>query len=380
MRESGPQGSSGEEPPVQSFREKYAIWLSLLVPALLLGLGRGFTAPVIPIIARDDFQVSVGVAGLAMIAQMLGLVLGTLPTGYIADRWGRRKVLLTAPLLNAASAFAVFFAQEYYQFMLLLLINGVSLQMWQLGRVSVIADTGRAGVRGRQITSMSALQRIGTLMGPLLGGIVGEFFGLRIPFILYGFLALLAFIPMALFIKETSPSLLARQRGETYKREANESWRALLQFPVLVLFGAQFMVNIARGGTVGNANPFFLFAAFAFGAGAAELGGISFLAGIVSVPMTLLSGFIMDRFGRKRGVVPASTVLGFSLGYMAAVAAFDLSFVHFVVSFVFINMAVSTMAGSMQTIGSDIAPVGARGKFFGVSRLMGEMGSLSNPT
>jgi MFS family permease len=49
------------------------------------------------------------------------------------------------------------------------------------------------------------------------------------------------------------------------------------------------------------------------------------------------------------------------------------------VAFVWINIGVSMMAGTMQTIGADIAPPEARGKFFGVNRLIAEAGSLTNP-
>ena len=37
------------------------------------------------------------------------------------------------------------------------------------------------------------------------------------------------------------------------------------------------------------------------------------------------------------------------------------------------------MSGSMQTMGSDVAPPQARGKFFGLQRLIGEAGMLLSP-
>ena len=51
----------------------------------------------------------------------------------------------------------------------------------------------------------------------------------------------------------------------------------------------------------------------------------------------------------------------------------------FLVSLFMAGLAVSLMAGSMQTLGADVAPPEARGKFFGVNRLIAEAGSMLNP-
>ncbi len=65
---------------------------------------------------------------------------------------------------------------------------------------------------------------------------------------------------------------------------------------------------------------------------------------------------------------------------MAATSFASLPFAAFVVGFVALHLAGSGMSGSMQTLGTDIAPPGARGRFFGVNRLVAEAGSMTNPT
>jgi MFS family permease len=196
---------------------------------------------------------------------------------------------------------------------------------------------------------------------------------------MYGVMALLATIPMILLIKETAPGVLAKRRGEKPNSDPDTSWATLLTLPVIVLFIAQFMANVARGGTAGNSGPAFIFAAYAYQLDAVGLGTISLIAGIAGIPITLLAGYVMDRFGRKRTVVPASAALAVGLGLMAMTAGLQLPLPAFVASFVLGNLAVSFMAGSMQTIGADIALAEARGKFFGLARLTASSGSLANP-
>lgn len=374
-----------ESPPAEE-RPKYGLrgWvarndtmLSLLLPAFLLGLGRGFTVPVLPLIAMD-FGASAAAAGLTVFVVMFGGMLSTLPAGYLLDRIGRRKLLIGGPFLTMTAALLVLRASSYPEFLLYLGIGGVAQQVWQMSRLTAIADSGAQSSRGRMITGMAGVNRAGTLAGPLAGGLAAELFGLRIPFLMYGAAAFLALIPSYLLIRETAPALLAGRRGERVA-EADLAWSKLLTRPVVVLFTAQFLANVGRGGVAGQSGVYLIFAAYAYGLGAGELGGITSAMAVVGIPITLMAGQVMDRFGRKRTIVPASALLGTGLFFMASVAAFELPLALFVAAFVLINMAISFMAGSMQTLGSDVAPAGARGKFFGVNRLIAECGSMSNP-
>jgi MFS family permease len=250
--------------------------------------------------------------------------------------------------------------------------------MWQMSRLAAIADSVRSSQRGRQITSMSSVMRIGNLGGPFLGGILAELLGLRVPFLVFGILAALAVIPSYYLIKETAPGVLARRAG-TKVAETDVSWKKLLTRPVVTLFAAQFAANIARGGAQGSGGTYFIFLAFQYGVGPAVLGTVTAGTGLLSIPLMMFSGQIMDRYGRKRQIVPAAIMLGIGIALMATTAALTWPLPVFVMAFVWINIGISMMAGTMQTIGADIAPPEARGKFFGVNRLIAEGGSLTNP-
>jgi MFS family permease len=305
-------------------------------------------------------------------------MLSTLPTGYVIDRFGRRATLVGAPLLSSVSALLAFFAASYWEFLVYLTIGGMAQQMWQMSRLAAIADSVRSSQRGRQITGISSAQRIGSTAGPFLGGILGALVGLRAPFLVFGMLAALAVIPSYYLIKETAPAVLARRSG-TKMAETDTSWNTLLTRPVLMLFTAQFFANFARGGLLGNGGTYLIFLTFTYGVGPAVLGGVLLGTGLLSIPIMIFSGQIMDRLGRKRQVVPAAVALGLGIGCMSITAALSLPLAAFIAAFVWINIAISTMAGTMQTIGSDVAPEQARGKFFGVNRLIAEAGSVMNP-
>ena len=350
--------------------------LSLHLPAAALGLGTGITMPVLPLLARS-FDVSVGLAALVFIVQMLGAAAGTLPTGYAIDRFGRRKVLLAGPVITAAAAFLIAGADSFPELLAYRFIGGIGQQMWMLSRLTVIADTGGSTQRGRQITSMFGAQRVGSLTGPLIGGFAAVAWGLQVPFVMQGAVTLLAVVPTLFIMREAipdHPTPVQSAGGEA----PSFGWRTFLVRPIPAVFAAQWLANVARGGIEGG-GILLLFGVYAYGATAATLGVLSSTVAAAGIPVMLASGFVMDRFGRKFTVVPGLLALAAGLVFTAATAFFEWPFVAFVVSFVVLHLAASSMAGSMQTIGTDIAPPHARGRFFGVSRLVAQTGRIGSP-
>ena len=303
---------------MRRWAERNEVLVSLLLPAFLLGMGRGFIVPVLPLLAIDFGAGATG-AGLLIFVPMVGGVIVSLPTGYLMDRIGRRKLLISSTLILSVSALLVLRASSFNEILVYMGINGLAQQMWQMTRLTVIADSSAQNQRGRMITGMAGVNRAGTLLGPLAGGAIA-LFDLRLPFLLFGIFALVATVPSYLFVRETAPAVLARRRGDTAAAAVDISWARLITRPVLVLFAAQFMANVGRGGVQGQGGIYVAYAAFAYGLNSLALGGISSAMGVVGIPVTLMAGQIMDRFGRKRTIVPASALLAVGLCIMGSVA------------------------------------------------------------
>ena len=356
------------------------LFLSLHLPAVAIGLGTGMATPVLPLLAKS-FDVSVGVASLVFVATMAGGFAASLPAGYAIDRFGRRKVLLAGPVIAAGAAFLVATSGSFTELLVYRFIGGWGQQMWTVSRLTVIADTGSDRSRGRQITSMFGIQRVGMLSGPLVGGLLAAVFGLRVPFVVQGVVTLLAVVPSFFVVRETAPERpAARGRGpDAAPGEQEEySWRSLLRPPIPALFSAQYLATTARGASLGG-GVLFLFAAYTYNSGPAELGILSSAMAVVGIPITLAAGYLMDRFGRMVTIVPGQALMGAGMVFLAVVAMIPLSFTAFVTAFVWVHVVNSLLSGSMQVLGSDIAPAHARGRFFGAGRMVSQAGFMSAP-
>ena len=349
-------------------------FLSIYIPAMTLAVGTGIIIPAIPVYAKS-FDVSFEVASLVIIIHQLGTTLSSLPVGMLMDRIGRRKVVLAGPFLLAISSLLSATAHSFPELLVYRFIGGVGQQMWLLGRLTMIADIGAARERGRQITTMSAMESAGRLFSPAIGGFLAAFWDIRAPFIAHAVLSLVAIIPSFKLVRETAPQLA---RGADRARTQADgmpdaSFRALFTFEVTIFFVAQFLASLTRGPIFsGQLN---LYGAYAYDMTPQSIGLLATIVTAVGIPISLAAGYIMDHFGRKATLVPGFSLLAIALAFLSLTAYLNWPVKIFVLAYILVNASNSITGSNMQTLGSDIAPDNARGRFYGVWNTLGSVGS-----
>ena len=379
MQQNLGEGSRPPEraPARRGLHPQLRLILGLHVPAIALGLGNGLALPVLPELTKL-YGVSIVQASWVFVAYLLGTLVASLPTGMLIDRIGRRWILLGGPLVVAVSSLLIAKAAISGSFPELLayrFIAGVGTQMWVQSRITVIADTGAAQQRGKQVTQMFGVQQLGALSGPLIGGFAAVTWGLWSPFVIHAVLTFLSIIPTYFVIKETATA--ARRAAEAAVEGSR--WALMLRKPLPTVFSIQFLTNVTRG-AVFEGGVILLYPSYAYGLDPAELGILRSVMAVGTIPIMFGTGFVMDRFGRKYTIVPGLTLTSIAMATVSVTAFADLSLSWFIASFVFVHLAVSIISGNMQTLGTDVAPAQARGLFFGVSRLIAQGGSTASPT
>ncbi len=352
--------------------------LSLYLPAIIISLGNGLIAPVLPVYAKS-FDIGFGQAAMIFVAFQVGAVLFTFPTGILMDKLGRRPILLAGPFITAISSFLVATASSYPQLLIYRFAGGAAVEMWMQARLAVITESARANQRARQIVWMTGLQRVGLLLGPTMGGLLA-IWDIRVPFILHGLLMLFIVVPCFALVPETRRAR-SEGEGEGGGDAANQGeWSALFKYiltpQMLTFFCIQFLATTSRGGETGTFN---LYAAFAYGASPAVIGLLSGAGALVALPVPFISGYLIDRYSRKGIIAPAFALLGTTLGIISLTAFLQLPFHYYVVAFLISHMTLGTTNGTMQVLGSDRSPNFARGRFFGIWRTLTHLGALTSP-
>ncbi|RKQ16660.1 MFS transporter [Oceanobacillus bengalensis] len=162
--------------------------------------GYGIVLPTLPFIADDlgltSFQMGTLITGWAA-SQLITAPLW----GRFADKIGRKPVLIFG-LFGFGIAFLILiFAQNYWQLLIARIIGAALSSGTHPAVFSMVADFSNKKDRNISIAKMGALNGLGFLCGPAVGGIFTPL-GVMVPFIVAGSLALVT-LPLAwLYIKE----------------------------------------------------------------------------------------------------------------------------------------------------------------------------------
>jgi MFS family permease len=355
-------------------------FLTLYFPAFIFSLGYSIATPAIPVFAKS-FDTGFGVASLVIVVHALGGLIAAVPTGFLVDHLGRRPMLFAGPVVMAAASVLTAMAQSFPELLVYRFLGGGAMEMWRQARLAMIADVSKSHQRGRQMSGMVGTEGAAKLMGPAVGGVLAAW-SIRTPFLVHGALAFLAILPSFFLVRESAPveNKYENKYIDKTKRDRLDT-RALLAMMLDAkyrgFFSAQFFASMTRGVLWGG--TLLLYAAYAYNAGPQLLGGLATTTTIVGIPITLSCGYLMDRFGRKTTMVPGFVCMALGLMFLASSAQWQWSLASFIAAVIWTHAGQSVTAGSMQVLGSDMAPAVARGRFFGFWRLIGEIGGLVSP-
>ena len=136
--------------------------------------------------------------------QQIGFILGAfgatmavshIPAGYLADRFGRRPLLFTAWFLGIVSTFIMGYARELPLFVVGMLGYGLTIFVSSPLSSYVTAARGDWTV-ARALTMITATFNYGMVLGPVIGGWLGELYGLRVVY----FISTGVFVISTLFV------------------------------------------------------------------------------------------------------------------------------------------------------------------------------------
>lgn len=134
-------------------------------------LGFSITAPLLPDLA-DAFDVSRGAIGIVQAAVSVPGVLFSALIGYLADRLGRRRVVLTSLLIFSTFGVAGFFARSFGGLIAVRFLQGIGTSGILGVGIVLVADqfTGIDRVRamGYNITGLTTV----SMLGPAVSGLL----------------------------------------------------------------------------------------------------------------------------------------------------------------------------------------------------------------
>jgi DHA1 family multidrug resistance protein-like MFS transporter len=342
--------------------------LTIYVPSFFNMVGMSIVSPIIPIYA-DSFGVDFAVASLAITIFAFGRFVTDIPAGAMADRIGRRPMMLLGGILITVSALLNGITNNFALFLLYRFLEGVGSSMWITARQALLADILRQEERGRTLGYFQAVQLIGQSAGPTIGGWVAQYYGLNTPFFLYAGTGLIT-IALTFF-------LIFDVKGVERHRELlvslSDVKRILKNLTfTMACFGA-FTIFFQRSGIRTDILP--LYASNVVGLEPAAIGTLISFSTITNVVFTIPFGYAIDLIGRKPVIMwciffTAVADIGFTFGN---------SFWTLAIAAVALGAATAGAAEAPLSLSTDASYGERRGLAMGVYRLVADLGLMLGP-
>ncbi|WP_284988340.1 MFS transporter [Arthrobacter sp. efr-133-TYG-120] len=263
----------------------------MLAAAFLIALGFGLVAPVLPQFATTFDVGATAAAVIVSIFAFMRLVFAP-AGGALMGRFGERPVYIAGLLIVAASTAACAFAQNYWQLLVFRGLGGAGSVMFTVAAMGLLIRLAPPESRGRVSGAYASAFLIGSVLGPVVGGLLAGF-GLRVPFLAYA-----AALVLAALVVRTQ--LTGRSRGATQGGAAGPAMRmkeALGDSAYRAALLSSFSNGWATFGVRMATVP--LFAVVVLAGGSASAGwALAVFAGGNALALTF-SGRMADSFGRK---------------------------------------------------------------------------------
>jgi DHA1 family inner membrane transport protein len=350
---------------------KHTIWWRLGLAGLarlLINTAVRMGYPFAPVFSRSlgvPLTSMTSVLAMGQVTGMFGLV-----TGPMADRWGRRKMLLTglAMLVGGmllGGAFATFASV-----LLALFLAGLAKTFYDPALQAYVGDWIPYEQRGRAVGLIEFSWAGSLLLGiPLIARLIGGL-GWRSPFFVLGFAGLVG-VAIILIV---FPRGRRRQQEEGVAAELLKTWHLLSKESAAKwVLAFDLLIGVA------NLNLFVVYGAWleqSFGLSIVALGTTGLVIGLAELLGEGLTAYASDRMGLKRAVIVGTVLLvlsycllpwsGQSLSLtMAGLFIVFVSFEFVVVTVV--SLATEVLPGARATMLSSLIVAGSLGRAIGAS-------------
>ena len=331
--------------------------------------GQGVIGPVLPLYAKD-FGVSATVVGLTLTVFALARLILNVPAGMIADRFGRRILLIGGPILTSIGMFGSGFAGDIWSLLIWRFIAGGGSAFYMSGALIYLIDIAPSDRRARYVATNQWALSVGVALGPGIGGLVAERWGLAAPFHVVGVIALIAATYAIFRLPETRNSTGRASESKSPVRDAALIIRSAPFVAIAFVTGTIFMT---RAGTRATLVP--LHADDTLGWGPGEIGLVFTATGIMTLFTLWPATWATENIGRASVIMFSG--LAAALGTL--VIAASSTPLWFVMGNIILTLGTGTAGPAPAAFVADLFPEELRGLGIGLYRSAGDVGFVIGP-
>jgi len=331
------------------------MWV-LFVSMLIDGVGYSLISPFILLFLKQDLDISLAVGGLVlMVAGVIGAA-GNVIGGLLADKYGRRGVMVSSMLLRCLTfillALQVTYYPDFLSIAVLLSLSFFFGGVFSPANNAMVADVTEPARRMEAYGLLRVAWNLGFAIGPIIGG-----FLILISFSLTFMISAIISFGAALIV-----ALLITESYVPKPKERTESiWKGIRDIkPFFLLFCIVCIPMYIMSGQFGS--TYTVYANERMGIDTATIGLMFALNGIMVVLMQMpISRWLTER-NAYMGMVLGSVV--YAVGFLLIAAVTDS--IGLAISMVIITMGEMIVVPVSNSLTVLLAPDDARGKYLGL--------------
>ena len=336
----------------------------LLVASSMTVMAGAIVSPALVGIDRHFAGHSEDAIKLVLTIPALMIALFGLPMGYLADRFGRTRLLAGALLLYGTAGFAGFLLDDFVLLLVSRALLGVAVAGIMGVSTTLIGDYFQGSARNRFLGTQGSFMALGGIVFLNLGGALAEW-SWRGPFLVYllGF----AMAPLALAVlREPPPHVPGGNGGNPAGPQRIERFKTALAFALGLVSMLLFYMIPAQ-------LPFLLDRSY--DAGSLETGMAISVATLTSAAVSFNYGRFRQRLPVMALYVLSFLLIGAGYGAIGLADSFSLTVLGIGIS----GMGFGFMLPNGNVWLMSITPAAARGRIIGAFSAMVFLGQFLSP-
>ena len=269
------------------------VYYELLTSAFTLIMGMSLSSAFLPLFAKE-LDPSGLLVGLVSSAWFISRIFTELPSGILADRFGRRKLLVGGLGLSAVGAFLCSTADVIHVLIVGRTLWGLGTGLFFMSSSATIFDLFKSSVRGRALGTFQAIEFVGSFIGAPIGSFMVAFTQYNGVFI----------VASGLMVCSLIIALLSRGLRQMEEKRAGQAGvtltgvlSSLRDWRLTSIYINSFSRMLIMSGLTGTVFPLYL--NLELGISVEIIGLIVTLRTLGVISATAVSGLLSDRFGRK---------------------------------------------------------------------------------
>jgi len=201
----------------------------LLLTSLETSLGAGLWFPLLGLYITGNLGVSVLMFGLMTTVGRLVQSLVVLPSGFLSDNFGRKRMILVSITCSISAVVTLFFVRDFPWLFFISIFHYSSLAFMEPSRSVYIIDVTPEEKIGRAYATLALFQSFSSIITTSIAGVIAAALGFHWIFIIAMTIELVSLIVAAFYLKESL------NRGAIKARTSKESLSGQLKNGLTIL-------------------------------------------------------------------------------------------------------------------------------------------------